>query len=125
MKAFAILPVAAAAILGLNIATASSQQSCEAEYQACMDYCGARSAKTIQDSCFNSCEGKNNLCSERVYGKRPFNGAPSSLAEQKGQAKNALAKKDKAQDLPQEQAADEPPQSEAPPMAPQRGSAKR
>ena len=125
MKAFAILPAAAAAILGLNIVTASGQQACQAEYQACMDYCGARSSKTIQDSCFNSCENKNNMCAERVYGKRPFNGAPSNVAEQKGKAKDALAKKDVAQDAPQEQAADEPQQKAAPQPAPQRGSTRR
>ncbi len=37
----------------------------------------------------------------------------------KGQAKEALAKKDKMQDAPQEQAADEPQQKEAPQAAPQ------
>lgn len=125
MKAFAILPAAAAAILAIGISTASAQRACQQEYQACMDSCAGRSAKTLQDSCFNTCEGKNNLCAERVYGKKPFNGAPSSVAEQKGQAKNVLAK-DKAQDAPQEQAADEPQQKEAPQAAPQRrGSARR
>jgi hypothetical protein len=119
MKAFTILPAIAAAIMALNISTASSQGACQKEYQACMDTCTGRSAKTLQDSCFNSCEGKNNLCAESVYGKKPFNGAPSNVAEQKGQAKNALAKKDKVQDARQEQAADEPQQKEAPRAAPQ------
>ena len=125
MKAFAILPVAAAAILGLNIVAASSQQICQAEFKACMDYCGGRSSKTIQDTCFTSCESKNNMCAERVYGKRPFNGAPSNAAEQKSQARDALAKTEKAPDAPQEQPAEEPPQKAAPQVAPQRGSAKR
>ncbi len=106
MKAFAILPAAAAAILALNISTASSQGGCQQEYQACMDGCSGRSAKVLQDSCFNSCEGKNNLCAERVYGKRPFNGSPSNVAEQKGQAKDALARtqKEPVQAPEQEQA---------------------
>jgi hypothetical protein len=126
MKVFAILPVAAVAILGLNIVPASSQKACQAEYMACMDYCGARSSKTIQDTCFTSCESKNNMCAERVYGKRPFNGGPSSVAEQKGQAKDALAKTDKVPDAPQEPAAaEEAPQKAVPQIAPQRGSAKR
>jgi len=121
MKAFAILPAVAAAILALNISSASSQSNaCVKEYQACMDTCGARSSKGMQDSCFTSCEGKNNLCSERIYGKRPFNGAPASAAAQ-GQAKDALAKKEKTQektqDAPQERVADEPQQ--APQAAPQ------
>ena len=119
MKAFAILPAVAAAILALNISSASSQgNSCVKEYQACMDTCAGRSSKGMQDSCFTSCEGKNNLCSESIYGKRPFNGAPATAAAQ-GQAKDALAKKDKMQDAPPEQAADEPQQKEAPQAAPQ------
>ena len=93
MKAFAILPAVAAAIMALNISTASSQgAACQKEYQACMDGCAGRSAKSLQDSCFTSCEGKNNMCAERMYGKRPFNGSPSSVAAQKSSAKDALAK---------------------------------
>ena len=119
MKAFAILPAVAAAILALNISSASSQGNpCGREYQACMDTCTGRSSKGMQDSCFTSCEGKNNLCSESVYGKRPFNGGPSTAAVQKGQAKDALARKEKTQDVPPV-AADEPQQKEAPQAAPQ------
>jgi hypothetical protein len=117
MKAFAILPAVAAAILALNISAASSQGNpCVKEYQACMDTCGGRSSKGMQDSCFTSCEGKNNLCSENVYGKRPFNGGPATAA-QRGPANDALAKKEKTQDAPREQAAEEPQQ--APQAAPQ------
>src|SRR5476651_1277329 len=115
MKAFAILPAVAAAILALNISSASSQgNSCGKEYQACMDTCAGRSSKGMQDSCFTSCEGKNNLCSESVYGKRPFNGSAANAAAPKGPAKDALAKKEKTQekmqDVPPVQAADEPEQ---------------
>ena len=124
MKAFAILPAVAAAIWALNSSSASSQGNpCGKEYQACMVTCTGRSSKGMQDSCFTSCEGKNNLCSESVYGKRPFNGAPATAAAQKGQAKDALAKKEKTQekmqDAPQEQVAEEPQQKEAPQAAPQ------
>ena len=119
MKAFAILPAVAAAILALNISSASSQgNACVKQYQACMDACGGRPSKSMQDSCFASCEGKNNLCSESIYGKRPLNGAPATAAAQ-GQVQDALAKKDKMQDAPPEQAADEPQQKEAPQAAPQ------
>jgi hypothetical protein len=119
MKAFAILPAVATAILALNISSASSQgNACVKQYQACMDTCGGRPSKGMQDSCFTSCEGKNNLCSESIYGKRPLNGAPATAAAQ-GQAQEALAKKDKMQDAPPEQAADEPQQKEAPQAAPQ------
>ncbi len=131
MKAFAILPALAVAILALNISSASSQGNpCGKEYQACMDTCASRSSKNIQDSCFTSCEGRNNLCSESVYGKRPFNGgAPVTAAASKSQvqARDALAKKEKTQDAPQEQADDESQQKEAPQAAPQqqRAPAKR
>ena len=119
MKAFAILPAVAAAILALNISSASSQgNTCVKGYQACMDACGGRPSKGMQDSCFTSCEGKNNLCSESIYGKRPVNGAPATAAAE-GQAQDALAKKDKMPDAPPEQAADEPQQKEAPQAAPQ------
>src|ERR1700709_719144 len=92
MKAFAILPAVAPAIMALNISAASSQQACQKEYQACMDGCGSRSAKVLQDSCFASCETRNNYCAERVYGKRPFNGGTSTAAAPKPQAKDAMAK---------------------------------
>jgi hypothetical protein len=119
MKAFAILPAVAAAILALNISSASSQgNACVKQYQACMNACGGRPSKSMQDSCFTSCEGKNNLCSESIYGKRPVNAAPATAAAQ-GQAQDALAKKDKMQDAPPEQTADEPQQKEAPQAAPQ------
>ena len=107
MKAFAILPAVAAAVLSLNISTASSQGACQQEYQACMDGCAGRSAKSLQDSCFTSCEGRNNMCAERVYGKRPFNGGPSSAAAQKSQAKDALAKDATAEPEPQAPAAEQ------------------
>jgi len=119
MKAFAILPAVAAAILALDISSASSQNNaCVKQYQACMDVCAGRPSKGMQDTCFTSCEGKNNLCSESIYGKRPVNGAPATAAAH-GQAQDALAKKDKMQDAPPEQAADEPQQKEAPQAAPQ------
>ena len=113
MKTFAILPAVAAAILSLNISTASSQGACQQEYQACMDGCTGRSAKSLQDSCFTSCEGRNNVCAERVYGKRPFNGGPSSVAAQKSQAKDALAKDSQAK-TEKEPAAEPEPQAPAP-----------
>ena len=125
MKAFGILPAVAAAILALNISSASSQGACMQEYQACMTSCSSKSVKALQDGCFQNCEGKNTFCAERVYGKRPFNGAPSNVAEQKGPAKDALAKKDKPQNAPQEPAADDraPQQNEAAPQQP--GSVRR
>jgi hypothetical protein len=46
----------AAAILALNISSASSQgNACVKEYQACMDTCSGRPSKGMQDSCFTSC----------------------------------------------------------------------
>jgi hypothetical protein len=115
MKAFTILPAAAVALFALTTA-AYSQADCQNEYTACMTTCASKSVKSGQDACFGRCENNNNLCSEKIFGKRPFNGAPSSVAEQKGAAKNALAKKTKQQDAQPEQAAEEqaPPQAQAP-----------
>ena len=118
MKAFAILSAVATAVLALNISTASSQGACQQEYTGCLDSCVSRSSKTLQDSCFNSCEGRNNLCSESVYGKRPFNAVPANTAQQKGGAKDALAKEPAAAP----QAAEPAPQPEpaAPTASPRR-----
>jgi hypothetical protein len=126
MKALSILPVAVAAMMAFGISTASSQGACQQEFQACMDSCATRSAKTLQDRCFNSCESTNNVCAERVYGKRPFNGTPTTAAAQ-GQAKDALAKTEKEPAEPREQAADQEqaPPAEKPPVAPQRGQPRR
>ena len=80
-----------------------------------MDGCGSRPTKAMQDSCFTSCEGKNNICAERVYGKRPVNSSPSTAAAQQSDVKDALAK-----DTSQPPAA-EPEQAPAPePRAPAR-----
>jgi hypothetical protein len=119
MKAFTILPVAAAALFALTTA-AYSQANCQNDYTACMTSCASKSMKSMQDTCFGTCENNNNICSEKMFGKRPFNGAPSSVAEQKGVAKNALAKKTKQQDAQPEQVAEEAPQQT---QAPQQGQA--
>jgi hypothetical protein len=95
MKAMALLPAVAAVILTLSVSAASSQQACMKEFQACMDGCTNRTAKAIQASCFQGCEGRNTTCSEKIYGKRPFNGAPSAAsaaAEPNDAPKEALAK---------------------------------
>ncbi|MCX7314513.1 MAG: hypothetical protein NTV56_23100 [Alphaproteobacteria bacterium] len=118
MKAIAFL-AATAAILSLQISAASSQGACGKEYQACMDTCATRSAKSMQDRCFQSCEGQNNVCAERVYGKRPFNGAPSNVAAPKAQAKDAMAKEpvvaaERAAPAPEPVAAEPAPQTAAP-----------
>jgi hypothetical protein len=97
MKAMAFVPAAIAAVLAFHISTASSQQACQKEYLACVDSCATRPSKTMQDGCFRSCEGKNNFCAESVYGKRPMNAAPASVAgAEKGRAAEAMAKKQKA-----------------------------
>ena len=94
MKAIAILSAAAAAMLALNISGASSQDVCVKEFQACMDSCGTKPSKSMQDSCFSGCETKNNMCSERVFGAR--NGAAVNVqaATPTPAAKDAMAKKE-------------------------------
>jgi hypothetical protein len=95
MKAIAFLPAAAAAVLALNISVASSQDVCVKEYQACMDSCGSRPSKSMQDSCFTSCESKNDMCSERVFGKRQYTpAAANAQAPAAAPAKDAMAQKE-------------------------------
>ena len=125
MKAFILAPMAAVAMMAFGISTASSQPgqqpaACGKDYVACMDTCAGR--RGAQDSCFKSCESQNNMCSERIYGRRPFNGAASNAVEQNGQAKDALAR-DKAPEAPEPQAQAPAPERAAP--APQRAPARR
>jgi hypothetical protein len=131
MKAMALVPAAVAAILALHINGASSQAACSKEYQACMDSCGARPNKQAQDTCFQGCEGKNNFCAEKVYGKRPV-AAPAVAAEPNGPAANANAMaKDKPQDAapaadaPKEQATEELTQEKPAPAAKEQHGKKR
>ncbi len=80
MKAMALLPVAVAAFVTFQIPAASSQEACVKEYSVCMDGCTRRTGKMMQDTCFQSCEGRNNFCAERVYGKRPTPNANDAQA---------------------------------------------
>lgn len=125
MKAIVLAPLAALAMMAFSVSTASSQSgqpaACGKEFVACMDSCAGR--RGVQDSCYRSCESQNNMCSERIYGRRPFNGAASNAAEQRGQAKDALAK-DKGQEAPEPQAAAPAPEERAAP-AQQRAPARR
>jgi hypothetical protein len=123
MKAMALVPAVVAAILTFNISAASSQQACMKEFQACMDGCTSKPSKAIQDGCFLSCEGKNNVCAERVYGKRPVNGPASAAAEQKEPDKDALATVDKQAAEARDQADSKPAAPE--PQQPKRSPAKR
>jgi hypothetical protein len=96
MKAIAILPAAAAAILTLSISVASSQEICLKGYQACMDTCASKVPAQMQDACIQNCQTNNNMCSDRVFGSR--NGAvvnvPATAAAPSAQAKDAMAKKE-------------------------------
>lgn len=104
MKALSIVPAAVAAMLAFNVSTATSQQVCGKEYQACMQSCGSHPSKGTQDGCFQGCEAKTNICSERVYGKRPANMPPgAAAAEAKAPAVNkseaAPAKQEEAREI--------------------------
>lgn len=94
MKAFAFLPAAAAAILAFNISAASSQEVCVKEFTACMNACGLKPSKSMQDNCFAGCETKNGMCAERVYGKRPSGATVAAPAPAAGPAKDAMAQKE-------------------------------
>ena len=93
MKAIAILPAAAAAMLAFSVSLASSQEVCVREYQACMDSCGTKQTKSMQDGCFSGCETKNNACSDRVCGSRSPGAAIVNVAPT-APAKDAMAKKE-------------------------------
>src|SRR5438309_8576605 len=96
MKAFAILPAAAAAILTLGISVAASQEACLKGYQACMDTCGAKPTAQMQDTCIQNCQTNNNMCADRVFGARggAIVNAPAAAAAPAGPAKDAMAKKE-------------------------------
>src|SRR5689334_22586578 len=120
MKAIAILSAAAAAMLALNVSMASSQEVCSKGYQACMDSCGTKPSKSMQDSCFSNCEAKNNMCSDGVYGARSGAAVNVQTSTPSAAAKDAMAKKeprgrDQKRMQKQEQApAQEPQQDQAP-----------
>jgi hypothetical protein len=131
MKAIAILAAAAAAMLAFNVSLASSQEVCVKEYQACMDSCGTKPSKSMQDTCFSGCETKNNMCSERVYGAR--NGAAvnvqAATPAPAAAAKDAMAKKeprgrDQKRMQKQEQAPAAEPQDQAPEQEQERAPAR-
>jgi hypothetical protein len=94
MKAIAILPAAAAAMLAFSISMASSQDVCVKEFQGCMDSCGLKPSKSMQDSCFSGCETKNNMCSERVFGSRNGGAVNVQAVAPAAPAKDAMAKKE-------------------------------
>jgi ribosomal protein L12E/L44/L45/RPP1/RPP2 len=113
MKAIAFLPAAVAAVLALNISVASSQEVCVKEFTACMNACGTKPSKSMQDSCFSSCESKNDMCSERVFGKRQY--TPAAVAGSPAQAKDAMAQKEVPQARDEQPAAEQEPAAEEKP----------
>ena len=91
MKSMAMLVAATAAVLAVNTSGARSQEACSKEYVACMDYCAQRPTKAVQEPCINSCQTKNNQCSEQVYGsRREIN--PPTASQPPVEGKKALAK---------------------------------
>jgi hypothetical protein len=95
MKAIAILPAAAAALLMLGVSVASSQEVCLKGYQACMEACGSRPTAQMQDTCIQNCQTQNNACADSVFGNRAPGGAIVNVpAAQAPAAKDAMAKKE-------------------------------
>jgi hypothetical protein len=92
MKAIAILPAAAAAVLAFGVSMASSQEVCVKEYQACMNSCGTKPSKSMQDTCFSGCETKTTVCFERAFGARS-SGGPAANVQPAAPANDAMAKK--------------------------------
>ena len=70
MKLMTMLVAATAAMLAANVSTARSQEACSKEYGVCVDHCATKVARAQQDACIEACQGKNNRCSEKVFGSR-------------------------------------------------------
>ena len=123
MKAFAFLPAAAAAILAFNISAASSQEVCVKEFTACMNSCGLKPSKSMQDNCFAGCETKNGMCSERVFGKRPSGATVAAPAPAAVQAQDAMAQKEVPLAREEQAAPEQEPAAEEKQAAPERKAA--
>ncbi|MGH6739875.1 MAG: hypothetical protein ACREDY_12750, partial [Bradyrhizobium sp.] len=70
MKSIVMLLAGTAAVLAVNTSSALSQDACSKGYLICMNLCVERPTKDSQQPCLQSCQVKNNRCSEEIYGSR-------------------------------------------------------
>jgi hypothetical protein len=60
-----------------------------------MDACVTKTTQAFQGRCIESCQAKNNQCSEKIFGVRREMTTPAvTTTQQSREAKDALAKKD-------------------------------
>src|ERR1700682_5362548 len=67
MKSMAILPGMIAAMLAINVSSATSQEVCSRGYVACINACIGTKVSSIQESCMQACERKNDFCSSQIF----------------------------------------------------------
>jgi hypothetical protein len=116
MKSMAILPVAVTALLALHVSAATSQEICSRAYVSCINACIGTKVSSIQESCIQACERKNDFCSNRVFSgaNHVFSDRNMSQEAQAQELNDWLAKIDS----PEPDAADQPQQ----PQQPRRGT---
>jgi hypothetical protein len=89
MKSMLML-AAATALLAVNTSGALSQEICLKPFNTCMETCSTHPGKGSLDSCFATCQRKNDQCSEKAFGSRREI-TPATAA--KPDSKKAAAKK--------------------------------
>jgi hypothetical protein len=110
MKSITMALAAAAALVAFQPSEAFSQQNaCSNNYVSCVDTCVKKSASSFQERCIETCQQRNNECSEKIYGARPAQ-QPVTTAQQPREASEAMARRDAA---PAPQAREGEPQAPA------------
>ena len=87
MRTVLLLWLAMLAIKTTSTTSATGQEACSKSYTACMDRCVARSSKTLQDSCMETCQTQNNACFSQKFGAP----GPTAITAKEEPGKAALA----------------------------------
>ena len=71
------------AIFAIDTASAQSQGGpCSQSYITCLDKCVGRPSQALQETCMESCQTQNNVCSSKLYGGVNMSTAKSVPAEE-------------------------------------------
>jgi hypothetical protein len=107
MRSITMALAAAAALVAFQTGSALSQSNaCSNAYVGCVDTCVKKSAASFQDRCIETCQMRNNECSEKIFGARPQQ-MPVTTAQQPREAGEAMARREAA---PAPEARDDEPQ---------------
>ena len=87
-----IMFLLAAAALAFQTSGVQAQEACSSSYVSCIDKCAVRPTKTLQETCFESCQSQNRACSARFFGTP----RGTEVVQQPAAADEALAAKDEA-----------------------------